>query len=219
MPVCKVGTAYIAGEKNSDCKWCMDLGDTSFCVLSIPSRAMREKNFAFWMSACKLAIFLKHLPDITGKVLEVGCGLWYTPKQCLSRDGVEWTGLDPRWGGHDVPERSIVGGRAGKLPFPDEEFDWVLSFSAIEHFKDNTRDVISETARVLKPGGKALIDASMGGGKTRKPFGGLDSRPFLKMFKSDVWKDVITKKWKQDDPLIKIAYYEGYELEVLAEKL
>jgi demethylmenaquinone methyltransferase/2-methoxy-6-polyprenyl-1,4-benzoquinol methylase len=43
------------------------------------------------------------------------------------------------------------------LPFPDESFDRVLVVDALHHFCDQ-RDSISELVRVLKPGGRLVIE-------------------------------------------------------------
>jgi SAM-dependent methyltransferase len=42
------------------------------------------------------------------------------------------------------------------LPFPDSSFDAIYSMGTIEHF-DETERAIREIARVLKPGGRAII--------------------------------------------------------------
>ena len=56
------------------------------------------------------------------------------------------TGFDVKW--------QIVSGE--KLPFEDESFDVVTSFSVIEHQKDK-RMAVNEMVRVLKPGGLFAI--------------------------------------------------------------
>jgi ubiquinone/menaquinone biosynthesis C-methylase UbiE len=53
------------------------------------------------------------------------------------------------------PERLLVG--AGEaLPFADASFDLVLSNEVIEHVRDD-RLAVAEMARVLRPGGRAVI--------------------------------------------------------------
>jgi len=53
------------------------------------------------------------------------------------------------------PDRLLVG--AGEaLPFPDASFDLVLSNEVIEHVRDD-RLAVAEMARVLRPGGRAVI--------------------------------------------------------------
>jgi len=45
---------------------------------------------------------------------------------------------------------------AEHLPYPDDSFDLVLSHEVIEHVQDD-RAAVAEMARVLKPGGRAVI--------------------------------------------------------------
>jgi arsenite methyltransferase len=64
-------------------------------------------------------------------------------------------------------EREDVAGRVDvqtadmrKIPFPDATFDVIVSCSAIHNIYDSPgrRQAIAEIARVLKPGGQAVID-------------------------------------------------------------
>jgi len=50
-----------------------------------------------------------------------------------------------------------IGGDAFALPFADETFDLVFHQGLIEHFREE-EGIIAENARVLKPGGYAIID-------------------------------------------------------------
>jgi SAM-dependent methyltransferase len=83
-----------------------------------------------------------------------------------------YSGLDPTVGDNGAqfapfPYRreSLVFQRmnALKLEFPDNTFDFVFSFSSIEHFGGHYGAVlaIQEIARVLKPGGVAAIATEM----------------------------------------------------------
>lgn len=213
MPVCK------------DCRWCVDLGKDLLCALTVHSgpgmKGVRQRS-RISNNACKLAIFLKNLPHITGKVLEVGSGRWNAANICLEDVGVEWVGLDPRWARKGISKPNTVDGCAEKLPFPDGEFDWVISFSAIEHFgryKNSTEMTLAETARVLKPGGKTLVDASMGCPNTVRLFAEEHVSKFLAMFDEATWKTVVTEEWKcQDLTVLHTKRDNMWELEVLAEK-
>lgn len=51
----------------------------------------------------------------------------------------------------NYPECSIT-----KLPFPDNEFDLVMSDQVLEHVEGDPQVAIDETRRVLRPGGIAL---------------------------------------------------------------
>jgi SAM-dependent methyltransferase len=72
--------------------------------------------------------------------------------------------------GIDISEPTVVQARAAfgegalgcavsdvrALPFRDASFDAIYSMGTIEHF-DETEDAVEEMARVLKPGGRAII--------------------------------------------------------------
>ena len=81
----------------------------------------------------------REFPDIVGLDLN---------RDCLRR-AAEW-----------IPGISLVRGDIRALPFPEAAFDAVLnlfnSFGYFDH-EENLR-VLTEFARVLKPGGRALID-------------------------------------------------------------
>ncbi len=52
--------------------------------------------------------------------------------------------------------RELVGGDAGALPFDSATFDAVVALDVVEHCADDGR-VVSELARVLKPGGTLVV--------------------------------------------------------------
>lgn len=116
----------------------------------------------------------------TGKerVLDVGCGrglmLIGAAKRLTDGDA---TGIDI-WQAEDLsgnrPEAVLENARREgvadrvrtetadmrKIPFPDGAFDAVVSCSAIHNLyaRDDRRQAIREIARVLRPGGRAVID-------------------------------------------------------------
>lgn len=76
--------------------------------------------------------------------------------------------------------------RDERLPFHDNKFDWVTSFSVIEHQNDKGM-AIDEVARVLKPGGCLgitfdLVEPSMGMHYPRE-----ETPMTLKSFEDQVW--------------------------------
>jgi len=98
-----------------------------------------------------------------GKVLDIGCGTgchmghsWFKPA------GIDITGVDisddmleiARKSGHDVRKA-----RAESLPFSDKAFDTAFCFFAVLNMCDSSA-VVREMARVLKPGGHALLSLS-----------------------------------------------------------
>jgi SAM-dependent methyltransferase len=100
------------------------------------------------------------------KLLDVGCnwGRW-----CIaaSRNGWDAVGVDPSLEALQAayrvsrqlgttPEFATADGRS--LPFPDASFDVVYSYSVLQHFsKEDARASLSEAARVVRPGGRVLI--------------------------------------------------------------
>lgn len=55
-----------------------------------------------------------------------------------------------------VPKRAAMQADVTKLPFEDNSFDLILCAHVLEHVP-NDRDAIAELYRVLRPGGKAVI--------------------------------------------------------------
>jgi ubiquinone/menaquinone biosynthesis C-methylase UbiE len=97
------------------------------------------------------------------RLLDVGCGTG-TFLQKLQRDhpGLKLHGIDPsdqmlkvarRKCGHSV---AFEKGDAGRLPYPESQFDAVTSISALHFFPDGGR-AVAEMARVLQPGGRIVI--------------------------------------------------------------
>jgi SAM-dependent methyltransferase len=100
------------------------------------------------------------------KLLDIGCnwGRWCV---AASRNGFQAVGIDPSLAAvqaayrvsrqlGETPEFLTADGRS--LPFPDASFDVVYSYSVLQHFsKDDARASIAEAARVVRPGGRVLI--------------------------------------------------------------
>ena len=92
------------------------------------------------------------LPGLRGALLDLGCGA--QPYRGWLGDGVVYTGADiTTENGADV---LLVPGDA--LPFPDASFDAVLCTQVMEHVEDSPQ-FAQEVARVLRPGGKAVVSA------------------------------------------------------------
>ena len=105
------------------------------------------------------------LPDpaaraaISGRVLELGCGLGYDTRWLVQAGG-QVTALDgsavaldrlaaalpgPQYVQHSLP---------APLPFPDASFDAVAAGLSLHYFSwDDTVSIINEVHRVLRPGG------------------------------------------------------------------
>jgi SAM-dependent methyltransferase len=91
------------------------------------------------------------------RVLDAGCGRYLRFCRELS-DTASVVGIDME----TVLETDngaapfAVRGDVGRLPFPSDHFDMVISRSVVEHLEDPPA-VFREFARVLRPGGKAVV--------------------------------------------------------------
>ncbi|GAA1226215.1 hypothetical protein GCM10009665_15980 [Kitasatospora nipponensis] len=104
------------------------------------------------------------------RAVEVGCGLGVGAAAALGEHGfAQVTGMDihpqqlARAGQANAdllarhPERlRFVRGAAEEMPFGDGEFDRLYSVEAAQHFRD-LGAFARETARVLRPGGRAVV--------------------------------------------------------------
>jgi SAM-dependent methyltransferase len=99
---------------------------------------------------------------MTGKrLLEIGGGIGLL--QAIARtEGIQAFSVEPETfncqlardvlQSYRMPQTWVAQSVGERLPFPDETFDIVCSFLVMEHVRD-PRCVLSEAARVLKPGG------------------------------------------------------------------
>lgn len=93
----------------------------------------------------------------SGKVLDVGCGnapyrgLFEAPR-CT------YQGIDINEAGEqfDVSDASIIYYDGKHIPFPDGDFDGLISLEVLEHV-EHYQELVDEMARVLKPGGLGLV--------------------------------------------------------------
>ena len=105
------------------------------------------------------------LDPATLQVLDIGCGGGLLAEE-FARLGCRVTGVDPSEESlaaarmHAATQRLAISYRAASgeaLPFADATFDVVYCCDVLEHVSD-LRQVIAETARVLRPGGIYLFD-------------------------------------------------------------
>jgi len=102
------------------------------------------------------------------KVLEVGCGPGHLSTRLARDHGLDVTGLDLDPAmikrarasvgrlGAGVPAPTFVVGDVAALPFADGSFDTVVSTLSLHHWADPAAG-LAEIARVLRPGGRALV--------------------------------------------------------------
>ena len=114
-------------------------------------------------------LFTEHFPTLDGlRILKTD--LWDEAKNTrilawAGRQGAHAYGVDisaptvmqarTAFGPETGPLHAAVGDVRG-LPFRDASFDAVYSMGTIEHF-DETPRAVAEIARVLKPGGRAIV--------------------------------------------------------------
>lgn len=90
------------------------------------------------------------LSGISGTVLDVGCGT--KPYEPWVPGATEYVGVDVTHG----PQVDVVIRPGQPWPLEDGRFDTVLCTQVLEHATD-VEHVLGETARVLKPGGTAIV--------------------------------------------------------------
>jgi SAM-dependent methyltransferase/uncharacterized protein YbaR (Trm112 family) len=107
------------------------------------------------------------LPEGEGRLLlDIGCN-WGRWSVAASRKGYRSIGIDPSLGALLAARRvcrqlgleaQFVCGDGRFLPFADCTFDVVFSFGVLQHLsRENVRTVVDGIARVLKPGGRSLV--------------------------------------------------------------
>jgi len=114
----------------------------------------------------RFAFFDRHLTDWQGiSVLDVGCGGGYTC-EFMAHRGAIVSGIDQSAKCIDAAQRHAAvsqlsidyqQGVAEALPHRDNTFDAVICVDVLEHVADVTQ-VLSEIARVMKPGGYFFFD-------------------------------------------------------------
>jgi SAM-dependent methyltransferase len=102
-------------------------------------------------------LYATHLPDhCTGHLLDLGCGkvpLYGTYKDCITNATcVDW-GSTPHKSNYLDYEFDLTQ----PLPLPDNQFDTILLSDVLEHIP-NPEALWKEITRLLKPGGKFLMD-------------------------------------------------------------
>ncbi len=110
---------------------------------------------------------------LKGRVLDVGCGDGITDLGiALRKQPKEFVGLDPypdferlpkimseRGLSPDLIPKSLrfIAADANEIPFPDDYFDVLVSWGAVEHMAGGYAKALQEMRRVLKPDGLLMI--------------------------------------------------------------
>jgi SAM-dependent methyltransferase len=86
------------------------------------------------------------------KILDIGCSTGKALKMFNSRNNLELYGIDLRDEGQTGFVFKECNLESEEIPFEDDTFDFIYNKSVLEHVR-NTDNFISESFRVLKPGG------------------------------------------------------------------
>ncbi|HLK12257.1 MAG TPA: class I SAM-dependent methyltransferase [Candidatus Binatia bacterium] len=119
----------------------------------------------YWWSAGTRAIFHEWLARALGQgslrplLLDVGCGSGIFVKELASVGTVHGMDVSPEAIAlsHQRGIELLCLGTAERLPYASGRFDAVAAVDVVEHVDD--RLALAEIARVLKPGGVALVHA------------------------------------------------------------
>jgi SAM-dependent methyltransferase len=91
----------------------------------------------------------------SGRVLDVGCGVFGRPFYLLGYPAELISGLEPL-PMRQVTDFELIRGLSEYLPWPDAAFSTVISATSLDHCLSLQRS-IEEMARVLRPGGRMLL--------------------------------------------------------------
>ena len=135
----------------------MKMGKFEKAFVNAPRHAKRAIGFAE-------SLLQYAQPDEDKKYLEVGCGVGAVCHHVKGEYRLDITGIDvdpeqvelAKEIAGDKPKIRFLEASATDLPFPDNEYDIVLSYMVLHHISD-WLDAMKEIRRVLKPGGYYII--------------------------------------------------------------
>jgi SAM-dependent methyltransferase len=113
-------------------------------VLS-PSTLSLERHRLLWL-------FLQHKTDLLTRPQKL---LHFAPEQCFYKRFKESNSIDYITTDLNSPLADVLADIC-KLPFADNEFDFILCNHVLEHIPDDYK-AMQEVYRVLKPGGTAIL--------------------------------------------------------------
>jgi glycosyltransferase involved in cell wall biosynthesis/ubiquinone/menaquinone biosynthesis C-methylase UbiE len=206
-----VGTQYAKVTRAHSLEWFKEI------------EAHRYGVYAPWMP--DVMEFDRHAGD---DVLEIGGGVGTDLSQ-FARHGARVTDLDLSAGHLQLAQENFAArgleGRfvhhdAETLPFDDESFDLVYS-NGVLHHTPNTRQVVQEIRRVLRPGGRAIVmmyaENSLHYFKLAWNLG-LEKERFTKLSMGDIMSRYVEITHNDARPLVKVytarrlrALFDGFE--------
>jgi SAM-dependent methyltransferase len=94
---------------------------------------------------------------IGGDVLDLGCGIMPYKEYLLNNKNViSYKGMDLKDSQYHNAIQPDIYWDGVQIPLPDKSQDWVIITEFLEHYFD-TRHILNEIYRVLKPGGKIFF--------------------------------------------------------------
>lgn len=177
---------------------CMACHSYAFCKQVEANPQAYDSKTVSPIRRCTMAAINDGLKEVdwAGKhVLEVGCGDWPYTKDRVEQRGATWIGVDV----YKTPLTSaVITGR--ELPFSNAQFDVVVSNQVLEHVHDagiNPGDLVTEWARVLKPGGRLFANVPIHlHGSRRFRFRDLDA--LIRMFHAPVFSELEIVYYRRD---------------------
>lgn len=124
-------------------------------------RALEAGSFWFRARNALIAAALRRFFPRARDFAEIGCGTGFVLEGLARmRPGLRWTGVDASrlglaYARGRVPQARFILADGRRLPF-GRAFDAVGAFDVLEHIPDD-ESVLSELARVLRPGGGLLL--------------------------------------------------------------
>ncbi len=145
--------------------------------------------------------FLAGSDTLSGRILDIGAGegitdlgivLRYHPSELVAMDIVDYLQELPRIAQqNDLPLMSIpenltfLQQSCEQIPYPDNDFDLVISWGSVEHVVGGYKKVLDEVWRVLKPGGYFFVNPGLFYASYGSHLGEFSDEPHLHLKKSE----------------------------------